>query len=36
LTGLHDWLEFLHILDEKLAAVLDDLKGHIAEGRFRL
>jgi adenosylhomocysteine nucleosidase len=36
LTGLHDWLEFLHILDEKLALVLDDLKGHIAEGRFRL
>jgi adenosylhomocysteine nucleosidase len=36
LTGLHDWLEFLHILDEKLAVVLDDLQWHIAEGRFRL
>jgi adenosylhomocysteine nucleosidase len=36
LTGLHDWLAFLHILDEKLALVLDDLTGHIAEGRFRL
>ena len=36
LTGLNDWLEFLHILDEKLALTLDDLSGHIAEGRFRL
>lgn len=36
LTGLHDWLEFLHILDEKLALVLDALKVHIAEGRFRV
>ncbi|MCB1487981.1 MAG: 5'-methylthioadenosine/S-adenosylhomocysteine nucleosidase [Bauldia sp.] len=35
LTGLHDWTEFLHILDEKLALVLDDLAGHIKEGRFR-
>jgi adenosylhomocysteine nucleosidase len=36
LTGLHDWLEFLYILDEKLALVLDDLKAHVAEGRFRV
>jgi adenosylhomocysteine nucleosidase len=35
LTGLHDWTEFLHILDEKLALVIDDLAGHIKEGRFR-
>ena len=27
--------EFLHILDEKLALVLDDFAGHVAEGRFR-
>jgi len=35
LTGLHDWLEFLHILDEKLARVIDDLDGHVQAGRFR-
>ncbi len=35
LTGLHDWLEFLHILDEKLALTLDDLARHVSEGRFR-
>jgi len=35
LTGLHDWTEFLHILDEKLAVVLDDLARHVDEGRFR-
>ena len=34
LTGLHDWTKFLHILDEKLALVLDDLTGHVAKGRF--
>ena len=35
LTGLHDWTEFLHILDEKLALILDDLARHVSEGRFR-
>ena len=35
LTGLHDWLEFLHILDEKLALVIDAMHGHVREGRFR-
>ena len=35
LTGLHDWLEFLHILDEKLAQVIDAMHGHVAAGRFR-
>jgi len=35
LTGLHDWLEFLHILDEKLALVIDAMHGHVAAGRFR-
>jgi adenosylhomocysteine nucleosidase len=36
LTGLHDWQEFLHILDEKLAATIDAFAGHVAAGRFRL
>jgi adenosylhomocysteine nucleosidase len=36
LSGLHDWLEFLHILDEKLALTLDAFAGHVAAGRFRL
>ncbi len=36
LTGLHDWLEFLHVLDEKLAATIDAFAGHVAAGRFRL
>jgi adenosylhomocysteine nucleosidase len=36
LTGLHDWLEFLHVLDEKLALTIDALQGHVEAGRFRL
>lgn len=36
LTGLHDWLEFLHILDEKLATTLDDFAEHVRAGRFSL
>ena len=36
LTGLHNWLEFLHILDEKLALTLDAFRGHVEAGRFRL
>ncbi len=36
LTGLHDWLECLHILDEKLALTIDALASDIAAGRFRL
>jgi adenosylhomocysteine nucleosidase len=36
LTGLHDWTEYLHILDEKLAAIIEALPGHVAAGRFRL
>jgi adenosylhomocysteine nucleosidase len=35
LTGLHDWLEFLHVLDEKLALVIDAMDGHVRAGRFR-
>jgi adenosylhomocysteine nucleosidase len=36
LTGLNDWLEFLHVLDEKLAATIADLASHIRAGRFRV
>ena len=36
LTGLHDWTEFLHILDEKLALCLDAFADHVAERRFEL
>jgi adenosylhomocysteine nucleosidase len=36
LTGLHDWLEFLHILDEKLATTIDAFTGHVEAGRFSL
>lgn len=35
LTGLHDWLEFLHVLDEKLALVIDAMGDHAKAGRFR-
>lgn len=35
LTGLNDWLAFLHILDEKLARVIDAMHGHVQAGRFR-
>jgi len=35
LTGLHDWLEFLHVLDEKLALVIDAMVEHVTAGRFR-
>jgi adenosylhomocysteine nucleosidase len=35
LTGLHDWMEFLHILDEKLALTVDALASDIAAGRFQ-
>ena len=35
LTGLHDWLEFLHVLDEKLALVIDAMHEHVTSGRFR-
>jgi adenosylhomocysteine nucleosidase len=36
LTGLHDWTEYLHEIDEKLATILDDFAGHVASGRFTL
>ncbi len=36
LTGLRDWTEYLHILDDKLGRALDDFAGHVAAGRFRI
>ncbi|WP_323036943.1 5'-methylthioadenosine/S-adenosylhomocysteine nucleosidase [Pararhodobacter sp.] len=32
LTGLHDWVEYLHIIDEKLAAAVEILKSDLANG----
>lgn len=36
LTGLHDWADYLHIVDEKLAATLDRFAGYAADGTFSL
>jgi adenosylhomocysteine nucleosidase len=36
LTGLHDWTEYLHILDEKLAGILEAFAREAASGAFRL
>jgi adenosylhomocysteine nucleosidase len=36
LTGLHDWTEYLHILDEKLADAISGFRDHVASGRFAL
>lgn len=36
LTGLHDWAEYLHIVDEKLAAALDRFHTHVKSGEFKL
>ena len=36
LTGLHDWTEYLHIIDEKLAASLDLIDSAIADERLSL
>lgn len=35
LTGIHDWTEYLHIIDEKLARALDRLAEHAEAGGFR-
>lgn len=35
LTGLHDWTEYLHIIDEKLAGAVDILSTALAEGLLR-
>ena len=34
LTGLHDWTEYLHVIDEKLAAALEAFAAHAAAGAF--
>ena len=36
LTGIHDWTEYLHVIDEKLALALEDFAGHVTTRRFRL
>lgn len=36
LTGFHDWTEYLHIIDEKLAAAIDAFAGEAGAGRFKL
>jgi len=36
LSGLHDWTEYLHVIDEKLAAIVGAFADHVAAGRFRL
>jgi len=36
LTGLHDWTDYLNILDAKLAAIIEALPGHVSAGRFRV
>lgn len=35
LTGLHDWTEYLHVIDEKLAAAIDRIFAAIDAGTFR-
>ncbi len=35
-TGLHDWTEYLHVIDEKLAAALEAFGAHVRAGRFTL
>lgn len=32
LTGHHDWTQYLHIIDEKLAVIVDDLEQQIING----
>ena len=36
LTGMHDWREYLHVLDEKLAAAIAAFRRDVASGRFTL
>lgn len=36
LTGIHDWTEYLHILDAKLADAIAAFQMHVAAGRFSL
>ena len=36
LMGFHDWADYLHIVDEKLAAALETFGAHAASGAFRI
>ena len=36
LTGMHDWLEYLHVIDEKLADAVARFREAVAEGAFQL
>jgi adenosylhomocysteine nucleosidase len=36
LTGLHDWTEYLHVIDAKLAVAVEGFTRHVAAGRFGL
>jgi len=36
LTGLHDWTEYLALIDKRLAASLDVLRDHVLTGNFAL
>ncbi len=36
LTGMHDWTEYLHVIDDKLAVAIEDFAGAVTAGRFRL
>ena len=36
LTGLHDWTEYLHVIDEKLATALKDFFAQVTAGTFVL
>jgi adenosylhomocysteine nucleosidase len=31
-TGVHDWEEYLHVIDEKLAMAIESLERAIADG----
>jgi adenosylhomocysteine nucleosidase len=36
LTGFHDWTEYLHIIDEKLAAAIDAFAAEAQAGGFKI
>jgi adenosylhomocysteine nucleosidase len=36
LTGLHDWTEYLHVIDERLADAIEAFRRHVEAGIFRL
>jgi adenosylhomocysteine nucleosidase len=36
LAGLHGWMEYLHVIDHKLADAVTAFSAHVATGEFRL